>query len=179
MFSYVMGSSCLVWMKDGWFLTRKHINFVFSKTTVCHYHDLRSIARGVPKTKLKTTSRAVPQKRCSPPISSWLGNFEKIHSSLEIWVVCGKQFFYKFLVIEIIISKLNTLAYNYLIICNMQDTICNLFILNISIFAKGVPFLFQAGKKWRNGPAGLEKRNTKIRHRAKWRHRVKWCHRAK
>ena len=33
---------------------------------------------------MKSTSRAVPQKRCSPPNFSWLGNFEEIHSSLEI-----------------------------------------------------------------------------------------------
>ena len=33
---------------------------------------------------VKSTSRPVPPKSCSPPNSSWLGNVEEIHSSLEI-----------------------------------------------------------------------------------------------
>ena len=41
---------------------------------------------------LKSISRVVPPKSCSPPISSWLGNFEIIHSSLEIWGVWGTPF---------------------------------------------------------------------------------------
>ena len=43
-----------------------------------------------------STSRAVPHKRCSLPKSSWLGNFEHIPSSLEIWAVWGTPFPYFF-----------------------------------------------------------------------------------
>ena len=39
------------------------------------------------------------------------------------------------------------LALNRLLNCKLQHMIRNLAIYNISIFAKGVPFLFQAGWK--------------------------------
>ena len=98
---------------------------------------------------MKNTSRAVPQKSCSPPISSWLGNFEKIHSCLEIWAVWRTPFLIdsKFLQysVKIIILKLIKLDCSCLINCNLQDLTHYLVIFNSSIFAKGAPYLFQAG----------------------------------
>ena len=46
----------------------------------------------------KSASRVVPDKRCSLPNSSWLGNLEKMLSSLEIWAIWGTPFFDNFLI---------------------------------------------------------------------------------
>ena len=50
---------------------------------------------------VKRTSRAVPKKRCSPPISNWLRNLHKIVSSLEIWDVWGTPFWNNLLIFVI------------------------------------------------------------------------------
>ena len=59
----------------------------------------------VVKQAVKSTPRAVPPKRCSPPNSSWLGNFEQIHSSLEILADWGTPFFYNILIFVINIEN--------------------------------------------------------------------------
>ena len=91
---------------------------------------------------MKSTSRAVPQKRCSPTNFSWLGKFEKILSSLELLDVCGTPFlmmsYFLQQLIRIIISKWIQLTCDCQINCYLQNKTDNLVIFNISIFAKGV-----------------------------------------
>ena len=60
-------------------------------------------------------------------------------------------------VVRIIILNLIKLACNCLINCILQDMILVLVKFNISIFAKGVPFLFQAGWKGKTGRLAWKK----------------------
>ena len=71
----------------------RHYDYV--KRTTMHITLLRlrrrvntkqtDIARNHVHLRVKSTPRAVPHKRCSPANLSWLGDFEEILSSLEIF----------------------------------------------------------------------------------------------
>ena len=49
---------------------------------------------------MKSTPRAVPHKRCSPPNLSWLGDFHEILSSLEIFAVWETPFLINFFIFD-------------------------------------------------------------------------------
>ena len=113
---------------------------------------------------MKSTMRAIPQKRCSPPISNRLGVFEAIHSSLEMRAFWGTPFF-DYLLIFTIWSENNYFKIKW---SCMQLSNKLLFARYASQFGKvkhfnlckRCSFSVSSWLRRRNSPAGLGKRST-------------------
>ena len=114
---------------------------IFCKVTTCDVPNVLLI-------RMKSTSRAVPPKWCSHQFPAGL---EILGKFILAWKFdqFEEHIFYNFLILTI--SSENNYLELIILVCDclinyiLQDMIRNLVILNILIFAKGVPLLFQAG----------------------------------
>ena len=113
--------------------------FIHVQQNTLSARNIKDMCRSV-----KSIRRVVPHKRCSPPNSGWLGNFEKILSSIEIWTVWGTHFktisLFSWQVVGIIISKVIKRACICIINYNLQYVMVNLVKLNILLICKRCSF---------------------------------------
>ena len=111
----------------------------------------------------KSISRAVPHKRCSTQNSSWIGNVEKILSSLENLAVSGTVDNFLIFAIsvykcKIVISKLIKCACSCILICYLPDITVSWFNQTFRFLQK--MFLFSSSWLELKHPSCLWKMNT-------------------